>query len=601
MRLFNLSSMSLSNDELSALTRTRFDSLSDLITKGVYIDFHPAGVQLFLYYWVKVFGEDVFLLRLPFALMGIGSVYLIYRLGKQWYGETPALASAAVFAFLPFTILYSQFARMYSPGIFFSLVAVYGWSNYLFYSGKRKYALYWLIGTIACIHIHYFAFAFVGLLGITGLFFLRKNNWKQYLLLGAIAVLTFLAEWRIFMEQMKTGDIGGWLGAPDSDFLLTFFWNAMNRSGVMMLVVLILLIIGIFRPSDEHSKWRRMSLFWFIASFLIAYIYSVTGHPIIQYSTLLFSYPFLLLFIFSFLPRAVTFSPYRIFFLLLFSFFLISSSVTSGYYAVPRFGVFKELAHDVTLLRNRYGASTPFVINVIHPDYYRYYDSDSLIDKDNIYKVESPEQLAQLQRLVDRSGTDHFGFAWSNSIHPDEVVDIIGKKYPFITYSHAMFNSSVCLFGRSEGEKLPILMDSVFDFNSLSWKSGLSDSLFQFQSYTFSDEYGPGWELPVQKVPGSGYRVLTLSSAFKPSSGMQKVYLVLSVERKKENYIYRNVSFDKYILPEDTLSRSWISIVLPEFYFQRDLIKAYIWNPERKSIQITDFRLSVRSEHDPYR
>lgn len=51
LRLWGLTAFSLSNDELSALARLQYGSISDVLKYGVYTDFHPAGVQLFLYGW----------------------------------------------------------------------------------------------------------------------------------------------------------------------------------------------------------------------------------------------------------------------------------------------------------------------------------------------------------------------------------------------------------------------------------------------------------------------------------------------------------------------------------------------------------------------
>ena len=73
LRFYNLGDMSLSNDELSALSRLRYSSFAEMISKGVYIDFHPAGLQIFLFYWVKIFGDGVFMLRLPFVFCSLVS------------------------------------------------------------------------------------------------------------------------------------------------------------------------------------------------------------------------------------------------------------------------------------------------------------------------------------------------------------------------------------------------------------------------------------------------------------------------------------------------------------------------------------------------
>ncbi|MFN5324650.1 MAG: glycosyltransferase family 39 protein [Bacteroidota bacterium] len=138
MRLYGLSAFSLSNDELSALSRLQFDSLIDVLKFGVYPDYHPAGVQLFLFYWTGLFGFDEWVVRLPFAWMGVVSVYLVFRIGKSWFGEATGLLAAGSMAVLEFTLLYSQIARPYSPGLMFALLTVFYWSRFLGFENETN-------------------------------------------------------------------------------------------------------------------------------------------------------------------------------------------------------------------------------------------------------------------------------------------------------------------------------------------------------------------------------------------------------------------------------------------------------------------------------
>ena len=111
LRFYHLDSFSLSNDELSALSRLRFSGFHDLIEKGVVVDFHPAGTQVFLYYWTRLFGISEWMVRLPFALMGVISVWLLFLIGRKWFGSATGLMAAASMATLSFPLLYSQIAR----------------------------------------------------------------------------------------------------------------------------------------------------------------------------------------------------------------------------------------------------------------------------------------------------------------------------------------------------------------------------------------------------------------------------------------------------------------------------------------------------------
>src|SRR5690606_31293576 len=98
----------------------------ELIDLGVCKDTHPAGVQVFLFYWIKLFGISEAAVRLPFVIAGILSVLLVYLIAKRWFNETVALLSAAAIAFLEFPITYSQLARPYASGLLFSLLCYAG-------------------------------------------------------------------------------------------------------------------------------------------------------------------------------------------------------------------------------------------------------------------------------------------------------------------------------------------------------------------------------------------------------------------------------------------------------------------------------------------
>ena len=76
LRLWKLGQVPFMHDEFSALLRTRFDNFHDFIQQGVMPDSHPIGVQLFLWGWVKLFGWSELWVKLPFVLMGIGSITL---------------------------------------------------------------------------------------------------------------------------------------------------------------------------------------------------------------------------------------------------------------------------------------------------------------------------------------------------------------------------------------------------------------------------------------------------------------------------------------------------------------------------------------------
>ena len=118
---------SLTNDELSALYGLSLETLSLTINDYVYNDMHPAGVQMFMFFWCKIFGTSVFFVRLPFVLIGIASVALTFLAGKRFFSFNVGLLAASFFAVMQLPILYSQLARPYSTGMFLVLWTAIAW------------------------------------------------------------------------------------------------------------------------------------------------------------------------------------------------------------------------------------------------------------------------------------------------------------------------------------------------------------------------------------------------------------------------------------------------------------------------------------------
>ena len=306
LRLWKLGQVPFMHDEFSALFRLRFDTFHDLIRYGVAEgDSHPAGVQVFLYYWTKLVGWNEFWVKLPFALMGIASVYLIYVVGRQWFNRKVGLLGAAFFAVSQFTVFYSQLARPYAAGLFFVLLMTFFWNKILFDTKKPS------VGTVigfafsACLAAlaHNFSAAQAGLIFLTGLYFLKKERRLTYWLGGAGALLLYAPHLPVFYQQtFVNGGIGGWLARPELSFLPDFFRYTMNYAPLFMFAVGILIVLPFIlqKPEKRRKPIRWAPVAWFVVVFALAFVYSLLREPIIQYSTMLFCYPFLVLAALSF-------------------------------------------------------------------------------------------------------------------------------------------------------------------------------------------------------------------------------------------------------------------------------------------------------------
>mgnify|MGYP001619269100 CR=1 FL=1 len=83
---------------------------------------HPPLVFWVQHFFIKVFGENNFAFRLPSALFGIGSVYILYLLGSLLYSRAVGLVSGSLFALTLNHVYISRTGLQESYVIFFILL-----------------------------------------------------------------------------------------------------------------------------------------------------------------------------------------------------------------------------------------------------------------------------------------------------------------------------------------------------------------------------------------------------------------------------------------------------------------------------------------------
>lgn len=444
LRLWKLGQVPFMHDEFSALLRTRFDNFHDFIQQGIMPDSHPIGVEAFLWFWVRVFGWSEFWVKLPFALMGIGSVYLVYLIGKQWFNRKVGLFSAAFFAVSQFTVFYSQLARPYSAGLFFVLLMAWFWYRVVFGTKtSTKDYVGFALSAWACSLMQYFSIAQAGLIFLTGLFFLPKERRKAYWLSGIGAVVLFAPTLPIFYQQLfVSGSIGGWLSAPKSTFLTDFIQYTMNYSMLFMfavgIIILLPLILG--RRSKRSNPLRWAGIVWFIIIFAIAFIYSLTREPILQQSTLIFSYPFVIIVAFSLFGNR-TISPWQTALVVA---AILFTGVTSlimerRHYDLMYHQGFDQIAAEIQKDKEKFGDQIQFATRTEIGEAAEFYQKPLGIKERIVFNRYS--NLGEFNEwLYDHKDAPMLGFGWTDYIDPTWETTAVGN-YPYLIEQKDWFTS----------------------------------------------------------------------------------------------------------------------------------------------------------------
>jgi uncharacterized membrane protein len=151
--------------------------------------------------WSKAFGTGEVGLRSLSALLGTATIPLVFVLGREVAGRTAGLVAAALCAFNPLLIWYSQEARSYSLMVLLTALSLLAFLRVLDAPSGRRLAL-WAVPSVAAIATHYFAGFLVGAEALWLLWTLRGR--AAFVAVGAVAAFS-AALLPLAVHQRSTG------------------------------------------------------------------------------------------------------------------------------------------------------------------------------------------------------------------------------------------------------------------------------------------------------------------------------------------------------------------------------------------------------------
>lgn len=577
LRLIHLD-FSYSNDELSALSRVRFDTFGELVRNGFYVDGHPGGIQVFLYYWVKLFGMNEIAVRLPFAIAGAAGIWFIIRTFTYWFGKLPGLLTGAFVSFLAFPLLFSQIARPYGIGLSLSMLMAWFWTRLLFDEKPRTgVAAAYALSAAACMYNHYFSFLLALIMGITGLFLMKKDRIYHYLGAGLAAALLFSPHIPITLNHLGIGGVGLWLAKPDMDWPIRHIAYIFNNSWLTggLAVALVVLQLFFYKKDGRKILFRILALIFFLLPMIIGFAYSRIINPVLQDSVLIFSFPFLLGFLFSFadgIPRK--WIPAIVGVTMLTG--IVQTVFIHKYYSRQHFGEFRGVAEALCNWEREYGSDEiTHAISVNNPWYIEFYLDRAGGCKPGFrqYDNRGGEDLDALKMILDKTKTPYFAYSWTKPV-PREIRDMVLSRFPCVADERNFSDlADATLFSRIPAAGC--LNKVTGTFFRMEFPEADYDS-------TAFPEFFPGFEGVPEKTDDQMV-ALAVAITEEPLSG---ALLVVSFhDEAGETLAWAASRFDLFTVPG---TESTVRITLPDEMkpFMNDTMKVYVWNPEKKNLKI---------------
>ena len=586
LRFWKLGDVPFMHDEFSALLRTRFDNFHDFIQQGIMPDSHPIGVEAFLWLWVRVFGWSEFWVKLPFVLMGIGSIYLIYLIGRQWFNRKVGLFSAAFFAVSQFTVFYSQLARPYAAGLFFVLLMAYYWHKIVFESKKPTLGVYigFALSAWACSLMQYFSIAQAGLIFLTGLFFLPKERRKAYWLSGIAALVLFAPTLPIFYQQLfVSGSIGGWLAAPKATFLLDFIQYTMNYSMLFMFFVGTIIIFPLItgKRSKQRNPLRWVGLAWFVIIFAIAFVYSLTRELILQQSTLIFSFPFVIIVAFSMFGTR-TLSPWETALEVAAILFAGTASLIMErrHYDLMYHQGFDQIAVEMKSDREKYDNNIQFATKTEIGEAAEFYQKPLGIDERIVFNriyteegdfVREPELSDFTLWLSEHHETPMLGFGWTDYANPLWEATAVGN-YPYLVEKKDWFTSRYLTLSKTPVGNSPYLLND------------LSEKPYAYQD---GQEWGKGFTFACDSLPADIETVSVIANIHNEAELSQCVVVIELHDAATDTIVLWHSSLPEngHFMPGDHVVADAI-IFSDNFTPEGKTVKTYLWNQDKKPLVV---------------
>src|ERR1700749_5056828 len=179
IRFAPLGVQSFHHDEVITVMRVIPGSFGQMLHEVKVSESNPPLYYVLAWGWAKAFGRDEWGIRSLSALVGTLTVPVGYAIGRQLVSRRVGLILAAIVAFDPMLIWYSQEARSYALLVFFGALSFLFFLRALDTRRGRDLA-FWALASALALGSHYFAFFAVGIEAVWLAVALR-DRWKVVL------------------------------------------------------------------------------------------------------------------------------------------------------------------------------------------------------------------------------------------------------------------------------------------------------------------------------------------------------------------------------------------------------------------------------------
>jgi len=217
-------------DEATSATVVKTLNFGEIITKFSPGDFHPPLYYLILKAWSIPFGVSEISARSLSILFGLGTVYLVYLIAKNFKTKSFAVSAAILLATAPLHVYYSQEARMYAMETFLVALSVFIFMK-AFKDGKIWQWLLFSISLVLVGAVDYLPLLIIPVFWLYSFFKARGIGYYTKLVLAHLPLGIAFAFW----SPTLTGQLSAGLSVESSS---PGWWKVLGQAGIKEVALL---------------------------------------------------------------------------------------------------------------------------------------------------------------------------------------------------------------------------------------------------------------------------------------------------------------------------------------------------------------------------
>ncbi|MCK9398399.1 MAG: hypothetical protein M0Q51_00200 [Bacteroidales bacterium] len=399
----------------------------------------------------------------------------------------------------------------------------------------------------------------------------------------------------------------GWLGKINNDFILNYLGYTFNFSVISYVLAILLILFGFLKIKKQDINYHHFILFacWFFIPFLIGFFYSKYVNNVLQYSVLIFSFPFLYFILFGHIK------PQKTIINLLLVLAILSINIYSVIIVRKHYTLFYN-AQYINVLTDHQKAINSYIgiASIIDSDknISRYYFENLKIDTNFIW-FDSFSTINNLITYLEKQSqlSDYLYFGCLSYNNPLSV-PVIQDYYPAIEVQNNYAGGTSFIFSKAVKKENNIIEYQDFEIEGKKYWSSIDkrknvDSIWFSgkTSYLIDDKtkWSPAYSRSLKEIISNENDFIDVSVKTYLLDKHNDAILIASLDSKGKNIYWGGARFDLFYSDEEA-NKNWTtihySLKLSDININsQDIqLRIYIWNKGKDNFLIDDFTIKLR-------